>query len=371
MDIIQQLIQQLEAESGFAISANDPTLQFEVDGQELLFSSLLPERTVEKNEYRDFGVKFKTMIANDGTRYSPPQKKGGMMMSSVMVELGNSDTATEMNQQQYEHFIRFLDRGITQEAVFALLRFFESGVSRPLALLRERHRVEAIVKGYVHRKGANNFEEIVQLSKPPGHRVTVPSGTAAAPAGWYDPDYSILSDLKAKKLMLQRKGYRVTRIITTADLIADCMVKNNEIRLYGISSVQTSAGVVTLPVLSENQALLNAFAAAQIPNPETYEQGYSDQEGYHLYMKDCLIMVCATGRSQDIKLGDESPIVIPDTIGYYGVGTATGQLSPGIATKVESFDGKDARIEAMGWQTSFPVIQEPEAFVVFNIPKPL
>ncbi len=82
-------------------------------------------------------------------------------------------------------------------------------------------------------------------------------------------------------------------------------------------------------------------------------------------------MVCTTGRTTAVPMPDSTSLLLTNTLGYYAIGRATAQLSPGVATKLEYFDGKDSRIEAMGWQTSFPILQDPEAIVSFTIPTPV
>lgn len=383
METIETLIAQLKAENAFSISANDPTLQFTVGRTALLFSSVLPERTVTSNVYRDDSIRFRTMIANDSTRYSPPQKKNGMLMGSVSVELGDSDTASEMSMQMYESFINTLDRGITQEALASLLRFFQSTVSEPMAILREKHRVDAIGNGYVVRKGANRFQETVRFLSPAGHRLTVPSGTAGAPAGWYNPAYSILNDLKAAKRFLEGKGYRISRIITSSDIMNDCFMINTEIKSWGLLTVQAPNGAqgVTLQTRPDQVSISNALAAIGVPDPIIYDAGYytqanedsanaAERQGYIKFMENRFVILCETGRDESIDLGADEPLIQFDTLGYTGIGKATGQLTPGVATKVENFTGKDARIEAMAWQTSFPVINEPEGYLVFTINPP-
>lgn len=383
METITTLLKQLEDENSFNISANDPTLQFTVGRNDLLFSSVLPERTVPTNSFRDDSLRFRTMIANDSTRYSPPQKKNGMLMGSVMVELGDSDAGSEMSMQMYETFIQMLDRGISQQALATLLRFFQSTVSEPLAILRERHRVDAIANGFVTRKGANKFEETVTFLSPAGHRVVVPSGSVGSPAGWYSPTYSILNDLKAAKKFLERKGYRISRVITTSDIINDCFMINNEIKSWGLITLQAPNGgtAVSLQTRTEQVSITNALAAIGFPVPDVYDAGYytqanenssveSERDGYNKFMENRFVILCQSGRDDSVDLGADEPLILFDTLGYTAIGKATGQLTPGVASKVESFTGKDARIEAMGWQTSFPVINEPEGYMVYTINPP-
>ena len=370
MNNIYELINKLEEEQTFDRLVNDPNLQFDLQGEPLLFSSVLPERQVIQNHFRESSIELMSTIANDSTRYAPPQKKGNHRVSSAEIELINSDIAADLDQEAYEHLIQLLSRDATQNTVSELIRWFDRLINRPLALLREKQRVDAFALGYVAREGANDFDEVIKFPEFEGHRETISSGSESSPAGWYDPEYSILDKVKAKMRMLRNKGYRVNRIITTPR-IEEVMYDNKEIKKYGTNQIQLGEQQLDLPTMSDSATLQAAFQSIGAPVPEVYDTGYSDQDGFHFFLEDKFIMLCTTGRSQEVNLGEEeNPLMLSNTLGYHAIGTATGQLDPGVATKVESFDGKDARIEGQGWQTSFPVIQHPEAYVTLTIPEP-
>lgn len=374
---IEELIVKLEGEMAFEKSANNPLLQFGDAGKVRLFGQLLPERTVKKNIFRENAIKFRSMIANASTRFSPPQKKRGIAMGSFLAELSNSDTAVDLDTEVYEEVLEYIQDGLSLQAVNTLLRFFDQGISQSLADLRELEKTQAISLGYVVRRGANNFEEIVDYPKFTGHRVTIPSGTAGSPAGFYDPAYDILGTLRAKIKMLRDKGYTVNRVITTSQILNGALIPNTGIQKYGIMNVaatsQNGATTnITVPTRTDVGNVTAAFTAQGIPVPEIYDEVYYDQAGAHKFMGDVFIMLCSTGRSETVVIpGTPAPLLLPNTLGYYAVGRATAQLAPGVATKLEYFDGKDARIEAMGWQCGFPIVQDPEAIVVLSIPTPV
>lgn len=366
---INTLLLQLQDKGAFDELANNPSLQFSADDQEFLFSQLLPERLVSQNEFKESGIRFKTYMANDSTRYSPPVKRGNAFLSSTVVSLADSDIAAELTMQAYESFIRTLQASPMQ-AIANLLRFFETGVAMPLSILREKYRADIFDKGYIERKGANQFYELVKVPEIPGHRITV--------LDWADPTTSILTELKSIKRMLANKGYRVNQMITTSEILEDYLVPNEEIKQYGLMVINSAPGAglqqaISLPTMSEQQIVLSALAANSLPAPTIYDHGYdtlgqdNDDIGYKKFLNNKIILVASTGREQDVALGDNQNLVLPNTLGYTAIGLATGQLQPGVRTKVENFDGKDARIEAYGWQTSFPVLQDPEAFVVIDV----
>jgi hypothetical protein len=74
MDLLA-LFRRLMADGLLAQVANNPAAAY-TDGRARVYlgPSLLPERRTE-NAFTDYGVRFRTVIANDGTRYSPAQLK--------------------------------------------------------------------------------------------------------------------------------------------------------------------------------------------------------------------------------------------------------------------------------------------------------
>ena len=87
-----------------------------------------------------------------------------------------------------------------------------------------------------------------------------------------------------------------------------------------------------------------------------------------------MVFVCTTGRNEELSgpLSDsQSPLIVPDTLGYMAIGTAAGQDSPGRVLELEAITNKKPpRIEMEGWQTSAPVITEPEAIGVIRFGTP-
>ena len=78
-------------------------------------------------------------------------------------------------------------------------------------------------------------------------------------------------------------------------------------------------------------------------------------------------MFATTGRDQSIDLADQEPLIVFDTLGYTAIGRAAGQTNAGRVIKTRVIDdSKPPRIEGEGWQTSLPVIQEPEALYIIQ-----
>ncbi len=93
---IYTLVQQMMADGTFARIAGNPAAQFGTPKRSYLGAEILPEKTVEENAYREDGIRYRTVIANSGSRYSPSQKEdGGALVGTFLVELGNQDIARE------------------------------------------------------------------------------------------------------------------------------------------------------------------------------------------------------------------------------------------------------------------------------------
>lgn len=258
-------------------------------------------------------------------------------------------------------------------AIAQTLDFFNKTVTKPLARLREYHRVQAITKRRIDLVGANGYQIPVDYLKPTGHDAVV---SGAVSGGWRDPSYNVLADIKAKAKIMSDKGFKPTRLISTSDVNSSVFGVNNAIKAYGYTSFNNPAGgTLTLPALQPVQFIANAFLANELPSPEVYDAGYKTRET-GLFQKflqdpnfDYLVLLGITERTQSIELANQ-PVVIPNTLGYYAIGIATGQTSPGIAAQLKYVDDfENSHIKAAGWQSTFPVVQESEAYCVFKIPK--
>ena len=106
---IAGLVNQLMTDGTVPTLALNPQAQFGIAPRRYLGAELLPERAVDENAYREESIIYRTVIANDGTRYSPTQKKGAALIGSFLVELGNSDIATEFTSRDYDALLRMLD----------------------------------------------------------------------------------------------------------------------------------------------------------------------------------------------------------------------------------------------------------------------
>lgn len=361
---INTLVQRMIADGRFHQIANNPLTQFGTKQKRYLFSELLPERFVQENTFREDQIRYRTVVANDSTRYSPVQIKGNVISGSFLVELGNSDIGSELTAKDYDTLLDLVRRASgdgadkpTMAATSRITGWSDATLALPMAEKRELQRAQALCDAVVTRRGDNGYEEDVQLSNPAGHRVETGAGD------WDDEDYPLMEDILAGIELLAGKGYTVNRIITTTPIRAK-MSKNNDIKERA-GKIVVDQATKRLKASTGRASLeqINAMLEADgLPTMEIYDTQYYTQSssGYFMPRTDFL-MVAATGRDETIDMGDEEPLIMPDTLGYTPIGRAAGQSEPGVKVIVTPFENKPPRIEGEAWQTSFAFQTEPEA----------
>jgi Phage major capsid protein E len=361
------LITQLISDGSFATLLLNPLAQFGRPTRRYIGATLLPERPVMENQYEELGIRYRTVIANAGTRYSPAQKKGNEIIGSFDVKLGHSDIANEFTGRDYDALIRLLQRiasgqsNLSENAIAAVTGWFDSTIVLALKEFNEKERWDAIVDAQVVRQGDNAFTETVNISNPAGHRVN-------ALGQWSDDSYDPFDDIFAMAELLFSKGYTVNRIITGQDVIFK-LGKNAKVRAaVGMHTVATAGGAVQQVAGRATPQQINAYMGENnLPPMEPYNLQYRRQDGTDYFLKrGTFVMVATTGRNEEIDRGDNEILTMENVIGYEAVGRAAGQAMPGPASDVKAQTDKPPRVEAQSWQTSFPVIVEPEAVGVIK-----
>ncbi len=356
---IAALVASLIADGSVRTLALNTGAQFGIAPRAYLGASLLPERTVNDNAFREEGIRYRTVIANSGTRYSPTQKKGAELIGSFLVELGESDIAREFTSRDYDALIRLLQNNPTMEAAATLTRWLDT-VNLGLIELNEKQRWDAIVAASVVRTGDNAYTETVTYSNPANHR-------AAAGGTWSSDAYDPFGDILAMADLLASKGYTVNRIITSRAIVS-ILAGNDKVKTRtGVATINTSGQIIATPGRATFSAIDGALQRDGLPAIETYDLQYRTQTGTGYFLpRGVFVMVATTGRDETLDFGDTGPIVINDTLGYMAVGRPAGQSVPGRVIRMEAKQDKPPRIEAEGWQTALPVITEPEAIAVIN-----
>lgn len=376
----------------FGRVVNDPLAQWGDDpADRFLGADLLPERPVPLNEYEEESIRYRTPIANHGTRYSPAQLKEGAISGTFMVKLGNSDIAAEFTTGQYEQLIRLMQKAYgvngggasgnagvsipTMQAMAQMMNWAKRSLGDPLLVRNEKDRWDAIVNAVVHMRGDNGYSEDVQYPNPTGHRTNA-GGT------WSDDTYDLWNDIIAKVNFLKAKGLTVTRIITTTPVMS--IMSNNALMKKRAGRLVVNNALITgLPGRLTLEDLGTLASQDGIPMFETYDKQYFTQgpgattfttqgvtfTGNWFLDRFSMVFICGTGRDETIERGDLEPVVVHNTLGYTGIGRAVGEIEPGKVVEVRFRDkGKNKGIEGEGWQTSLPVILDPEAIgVISNI----
>lgn len=386
---IGALVQSMIQNNAFAPLVNDPLAQFGPPEQPLLGAEFLPERVVLQNEYTEEGIRYRSVVANHSTRYSPVQIKEGMIIGSMRVTLGNSDIGAELTGQQYDFIVQLLQRiygvpglppssgsGVsipTMPGVAQMLQWADRGLVRPLHTRNEVDRWNAMVDASVVMHGDGGYIDTITYPNPTGHRVNA-GGT------WSNNSYDPLPDMIAIKLFLAAKGYKLARIVTSSHVTA--ILANNALMRQRAGYISIISGtVIGLSAALTQDDLNSQMKKNGLPNIEEYDAQYFTQNagatsvttngvtftGNWYLKRDVMVFFAATGRDESIDRGDLEPVVKHDTLGYVGIGRPTGQSTSGMVMFVKAvLDEKPPHIEGQAWQTSLPVITDPEAICVIG-----
>lgn len=377
---ISTLIDKLNKENQIERVANNPLSQFGTRTKPLPLASLLPERQVPENIYRESGIKWRTFAANPSTRYSPVTLVEGALASSFMVELGESDLGMTLDAKEFDYFQKVLNAGDMNSAARSLLDL-GGRVVEGLQIRNEIWRAQALLDGKITVKHGN-LQFTVDFARPTGHRVDVLGGTTAAPAGWYDPTYDPFDDLFAMADMLDGKGYKIGRIMTTRNILS--VLKRNPMAAKRLGNVtinydKTTGELTPYQGRVTNDQIVEILRAEGFTinrGIETNDQTYNTRMATRrFFYDDAILFACTTGRTEeypDERGEDNKPLILTDTLGYTGIGTPAAQQRAGRVLQYEAIlNKKPPRIETEGWQTSGPVVMDPEAVAVMRIKKPV
>lgn len=327
-------------------------------------SELMPERRVDENQFTEERISYKTFVANNGTRYSPVQIKGGALVGSFDVKTVSSDIGAQLKAQDYEAIVKILKRytgeNVPMRALMEYLKWIDKQIVRPLVVKNERMIWENVVDAEVQIEGDDGFKESVKISDPAGHRV--------ASGDWADPEYDPMIDIYGRADKLKEKGIRPNRQYAPNTKVTQ-LLRHPKVIQQARGFITVEAGAL---VGSQNRLTLKAlnefFAENELPPVVKYDKTYNVQGGAprHFLKRDCWVMVGQTDNSEEIPIEDGDPLIIESTLGYTAVGTNAGYTDPGRMTKIEAFDGKAPHFDGSGWQESFPVNQNPEAVAVLT-----
>lgn len=360
---LKSMVERLRADRTFQTIASNTRAQFGLPTKQYLGATLLPERNVPENAFEETEIRYRTTIANDGTRYSPAQKKGEQsLVGSFFVILGNSDIAREFTGRDYDALIGLLGGGRDMQAMANLARWTDVAVNLGLVEKNEQQRWQAIINAHVVREGDNGYREDVFYPNPPGHRV-IAGGT------WSNNSYDPYLDILAQAQLLRDKGYEINRIITSAAVVA-IMAGNAKIqqRTGSLMVFNNNGTLSTFQSTASRNSINTRLAQDNLPGIEVYDQWYYDQDRTVRFMDPrTMLLVATTGRREELVVDQTQELLaVENVLGYTAIGRAVGQSGPGRVIRAWAFDNKPPRVEAEGWQTSLPVIMEPEAIATIS-----
>lgn len=377
MNTLHTLLVSLVDDGDVRTVFRNPLAQFGRNNR-LLGAQILPEREVPQNEYTEMGVRYRTVIAVAGTRYGAAQKRaGGVLVGSFKVELGESDVATEYTGAEYDATKALLRRingvsgseadSITMQAGARILDWADETVNQALIEFNEMQRWQAIVTGQIVRRTDNVKLETVVYPTASGHRV-------ASGGSWASDTYDPFDDLLAALETLVDKGYPVTRLVMRRKT-ANIFLRNAKVAERAGFVTVIPTGTTTAATYRQQMTLndLNTYLQSQgFPVITTYDEKYFQADGTRVAFlpEATVVLLGETGRREEIDLRDVQPdaetMVVENTLGYTAIGTPTGQDEPGRAVVMTPYENKPPRIECEGWQTSLPVILDPEALFVIT-----
>jgi hypothetical protein len=363
---LKTLISRLLSSGDVDAIVSNTRAQFGTATRRYLGATFLPERLVPELSYEEREIRFRTVIANDGTRYSPAQlKDSGALVGTFNVLLGHSDIARQFTSRDYDGMLRMLGRGRDMDAMVRILGWFDTALNLALIELDEKHRWDCLLNAMVVRRGDNGYTEPIYYPNPPGHRVI-------ALNQWSDPTYDPWNDITGMAQFLYDKGYAINRIVTSRKVIS-ILANNPKMAQRALAVPMVLGPSNTLqPVLPGMRLSVdqinNALAREDLPPIERYDLSYNTQVGQaRFFRQDAFFMAATTGRTEEIMVEqDDDPLLIPNVLGYTAIGPAAGQTNSGRAYDLESFTNKPPRIQAEAWEASLPVLQDPEAVGVIT-----
>lgn len=362
----------LERDRVFEVLVNNPQAQLGTEAEPYLGASIMPERQVNENMYRESSVRYMTTIAGWGTRYSPVQRREvGELYASFAVELGEQDIGADFTSRDYDALLDMLRNisGTPQAnnpemlaAANAVFNWADIRLMRGVLDLNERDRWSCMIAAQVVGYGSNGTTFTINYANPASHR-------AAAGGQWSNNSYDPMTDIFAMADVLISKGYRPSRIITSTPVVRKLQgnTKIKEAAGLPFGAIVPAGATITGPRTVDLDALNNYFTRNDLPAIETYDRRYRDQTGLHRFLGDNnFIMLSTTGRDESIIPIQGGVINLPNTTGYYAIGRAAGQSAPGRVLRVTPYYDKPPRLEGQCWQTGLPVFTEPESITVIT-----
>lgn len=343
---------------------NNPLAQQGTGLTPYLGLQMMPERRVDANQFTETRISYKTFVANNGTRYSTPQLKGGAYVGEFDVKVTPSDIKAQLTAMEYDAIIKILKRytgdDVPLQALILLLKWVDKQLVQPLVVKNERMIWECLIDALVQIEGDNGFLDPIAIPNPAGHRL--------ASGDWDDDAYDPMQDIYARADFLKSKDQLPNRQIASTKAV------NKLLRHPKV--IQQAKGFITVQggalVGSENRLTVNAlnafFGENELPPVIAYDKTYNVQGAAprRFLKEDAWAMTGETDMTEEIEIADGDLITIENTLGYTAVGTNAGYTDPGRMILTETIGGKAPHVDGQSWQESLPVNQNPEAITVLT-----
>jgi hypothetical protein len=358
--------------------AGDPRVQFGTARRPLMLARWLPVVRTDTNTLVDEILRFGEIIADDGSPLSPPQiKRPPAAGIPLTTRLGHIDIATQMTGEDMKKLGNLLNRNDKAAAQGFVARWLTTNVRLAIESKAELQRAQAIADAQVSVVNKDGDTLLIQMPNPTGHRLTVPSGTVAAPTGWYAPDYDpFVESILPLKRFLAAKGFQVIAILYSSRIEGALLSNQMVIRRTGAGGIVVAADGQIQPITGSvtEAGLANLFRAHGLPAPTIYDRFYSSQIGSYRYMDDSkMVFICSTGADQEIEYMTEQGMkreLLGDVLGYYGEGISDGQVTSGTVITLVTSTVKPVGVYSEGYREGFPVVKHPEAIATLTIPVP-
>lgn len=351
----------------------DPFVQFgkSMSRKTYLGARFFPERPIydaPNNVITEEEVVFRTIIAEDSGRYDPPARRSATDVKSMEASMGHFDALRDINGQVYDTLIKILDKQGSAAARLKLLGLVDKLLKHALLDKKEKQRWDMIIESMVHVAKANKQEYTVQVDAPAQNRFTSDGFFNDNTFNPFDPIFDAVQILKDHGFGI------INAVVSTSKPIS--AMRNNEIvqRRTGGMQVDTVNNSVTPVTGVPTNARINAILSEQgIPPITEYDEGYNTEDGFTKYIpEDAIAVIAATDRDEEMILSDGDDLLlpeiltIPNTLGYYAVGTCQGRTEPGDVIKLFPKENKPVRIEGQAEGVGLPVPVETKAIVIIR-----
>jgi len=360
MDLITSL-NKLNSDGVFGVLAKSQVAQFGTQQRVYVGATILPERLTNENAYREDLIRYRTVIANDAPRYSPPVKQGGAdFFGSFLVETGTQNTAAELTGRDFDQLVAMALRGDAEGVAQQVVRWVDLRINRGLIEKTEVQRWQALIDSSVVRTGANGFAETISYLDPAGHR-------SAEGGSWSNDAYDPMDDIIAKHELLASKGYRTSRIITSTAVVST-LAKNAKISSRTGTLQVVGGSLVSAGGFATINSINQMLQSNGLPVIETYDATYRTEDGTlsPFLASDVMLFVADAGTDPQTFQFEDETRVVSNPLGYTAIGRAAGQQEAGRVINVDVKTNIPPRVEAEGAQESLPVITEPEAVAVIK-----